>query len=105
MTAWCDTALARDFLKTDLSWQDKVNLLLQSKTNTKRIRSTALGVLWNKCLRNFANLLLEEWSRDPNIAGQKYTGLFSSAFAPFTEENLQLIATHMASTNLETVLQ
>jgi len=104
------SSLARDFLRADFSWHDRLNLLLQTKTDMKKIRSTALGILWNRSLRNFSNLLFDEWSlivkepSDRSNLARKYNDLFATAFEIFNEENLLLISKQVASSDISMVL-
>lgn len=41
--------------------KDRINLFFHNETHEQKIHCTALGILWNKCLRELNNNLLNEW--------------------------------------------
>jgi ribosome biogenesis GTPase A len=104
------TTVAKDLVSI-LNWKDQMNLLLQKKMQTQRLHTCALGILWNRCLRDLAICLFNNWSKAPDfLVGDKVSNvcnsLFQSCFSQFNEENLLLIENELVTSDgdVKTVL-
>uniref|UniRef100_A0A6B2L5G6 G domain-containing protein n=1 Tax=Arcella intermedia TaxID=1963864 RepID=A0A6B2L5G6_9EUKA len=58
--------MARDVVGA-FTWRDKFQLLFQNKTDFQRIHTTALGILWSRCLRSLAIELFQMWSKSSSL--------------------------------------
>jgi len=106
---------ARD-LVSNLKWKDKVNLLFHKKMEQQRIHIAALGILWNRCLRNMAVELFKEFTKrnssssppTPNrgccIDTTMCSRFFRKFFTQLNEENLMAVEDDIRQLGLKTLI-
>jgi GTP-binding protein EngB required for normal cell division len=98
------------FMANDLvSWLNWKNLGDTNGLNSQRLHMTALGVLWHRCLHDFAISLFNacvksELQRQSSSLNETCNQCFSNVFSNFTEENLRSIESMLMCTNLKRVL-
>lgn len=116
---------ARD-LVSHLKWKDKVNLLFHKKMEHQKVHIAAVGILWNRCLRNLAVGLLQEFSatlscsennmedengselsniaHKPCIDQTVCTKFFRKYFTEFNEDNLCVVEEDIRTTGLQNLM-
>eukprot|EP00002_Diphylleia_rotans_P031265 TRINITY_DN648_c0_g1_i1.p1 TRINITY_DN648_c0_g1~~TRINITY_DN648_c0_g1_i1.p1 ORF type:complete len:431 (+),score=110.20 TRINITY_DN648_c0_g1_i1:65-1357(+) len=73
--------------------RDKVFLFITRKKSV-RLETTATGILWTRCLRNMATILLNEFilkNRNVDELDHEWDAILDEAFADLNEENLESI--------------
>lgn len=106
--------LARN-LVSHLKWKDRINLLFHKKTEQQRIHITALGILWNKCLRDLAVALFKEFTkRNKTTKCGKTTAINTDKCSKFfhrffsqrlNEDNLLLVEDDIRHLGIKTLLE
>lgn len=98
--------IARD-LVSSFTLKDRMNLLFHKKTNQQRVHVAALGILWNRCLRNLAMSLFKAWdAQDFTEANSVLTcqSLFNEIFSAMNQEMLEEIESNINAFNVKMVL-
>jgi len=100
--------LARDLIGA-FSFKQKLCLLFRNKIEIQRKHLTALGILWNRCLRDFALELVRvgstKTSLDANInVNSKCSELFQKIFSQMNDKNLLAIEEGITNQGLKAVL-
>jgi len=99
--------MARDLVGA-FTWKEKLNLLFQNKIEVQRKHTTALGILWNRCLRNFAKELFSLWSKNSDAGVKKLnvtcSEIFKKIFSQMNEKNLLAIEDDITQKGFKTVL-
>jgi len=100
--------LAHD-LMSDLNWKDQLSLLLR-QSDDQRLHCSALGVLWNRCLREMAIVIFRNWANDYNQhrnngRGVLWKDLYEEVFEQFNAENLNEIESALEEEGLESLLK
>jgi len=99
------TLIAKD-LVGNLSLKEKIMMFL-SRNTTYKIETTAIGILWNRCVRKLAKTLLHDFvENDKQVLEFEvlWPELLQSAFAELSEQQLDFIAQHIQDEGLEQVL-
>jgi len=101
--------MARDLVGA-FTWKEKLNLLFQNKIEVQRKHITALGILWNRCLRDFAMELFKVWSKNAELDAKTKklnttcSGIFKKIFSQMNEKNLLAIEVTITNQGLSAVL-
>jgi len=99
------TLIAKD-LVGNLSLKEKIMMFL-SRNTTYKIETTAIGILWNRCVRKLAKTLLHDFVENDKQVREfevLWPELLQSAFAELSEQQLDFIAQHIQDDGLEQVL-
>jgi hypothetical protein len=100
--------IARD-LVSSFTWRDKVNLLFHKRTKLQQLHSTALGILWNRCLRNLSTSLFHAWSA-ASSSGADFESkmvcqaMFDRIFAEMNHSELEEIESDLQGLGIDRVL-
>jgi len=74
----------------------------------QRIQATALGILWNECLKRFTRKLFAEWTSEPTMSVStmltKCNELFSAAFEHFNEKKRREVEQNLLQFDVKTAL-
>jgi len=99
------TTLARD-LMSGLNWKDKLSLLIHQFDN-QRLHCVALGVLWNRCLRDLSVVIFCNWAEGKQHKQQKLIcdDLYERVFGQVNDENLLKVEESLEERGLETILK
>eukprot|EP01125_Pyxidicula_operculata_P020655 TRINITY_DN767_c0_g2_i1.p1 TRINITY_DN767_c0_g2~~TRINITY_DN767_c0_g2_i1.p1 ORF type:complete len:671 (-),score=177.37 TRINITY_DN767_c0_g2_i1:775-2787(-) len=93
-------------LSGTFKWKDRVNLLIHKNFKRQKTQTTALGVLWSRCLKEFAIALFTEWSKNWTLANRlKIEETFRTCFTQLNEDNLAEITKQITSSGLESVIE
>lgn len=93
--------IAKDLIK-GFSFRDKLFLFMH-KNKHQRLRATAIGIIWNRCVRNLAKKLLAE-SVENHSVDENWTKMMEETFSDLCEECVDELEERLEDGGLERVL-
>jgi len=90
----------------NFSFRDKIFLFMH-KNKHQRLRSTAIGILWNRCVRKLAAIMLIESVEGVSkmTAQREWPLILSDTFELLSSENIDTIEARLRDNSIEIVME
>ena len=95
--------MARDVVGS-LSIRDKIFLFMH-KNKHQRLRSTAIGIIWNRCVRELAKIILLESVERTSDKAYEWETIMSHTFQFLSAENIDTVEMMLHHLSIEQLLE